>query len=67
MAEPTDYIHPSSDATVYVELRSALEECVAAVSDPRTMPHAYVSQGMNWRTCAVCGRGANARIHRGGG
>lgn len=28
-------------------------------------PHAYVSTGVShWRTCAVCGQGANAQVHR---
>lgn len=28
-------------------------------------PHAYIPQGVpGWRTCDLCGAGANARIHR---
>lgn len=30
-----------------------------------TERHAYVPQGVpTWRTCKLCGRGANAAIHR---
>jgi hypothetical protein len=30
-----------------------------------TEKHAYVSQEVpTWRTCAMCGCGANAKIHR---
>lgn len=33
--------------------------------DIRSTPHAYVSQEVpHWRTCALCGAGANAKIHR---
>jgi hypothetical protein len=26
-------------------------------------PHRYVAERAGWRTCAVCGQGANAHIH----
>jgi hypothetical protein len=29
-----------------------------------TEPHAYVPERGGWRTCAICGQGANASIHR---
>lgn len=39
-----------------------------AASRGETEPHEYVAWGGNnrWRTCQVCGKGANAEIHRGG-
>jgi hypothetical protein len=38
----------------------------AATPDPiHTTPHAYVPSGVpRWRTCQLCGIGANASIHR---
>ena len=35
------------------------------MTNEATKPHAYVREGVGrWRTCAVCGRGANAQIHK---
>ncbi len=32
----------------------------------KTTPHAYVAPAVRqWRTCAYCGIGANAKVHRG--
>lgn len=34
-------------------------------TDMTNEPHQYVAEGPSqWRTCAVCGRGANAGIHK---
>ena len=27
-------------------------------------PHQYQAERSGWRTCAICGRGANAAIHK---
>jgi 2'-5' RNA ligase len=42
-----------------------VEITVKATEDDRLKPHAYVPQGVGtWRTCAVCGLGANSSVHR---
>jgi hypothetical protein len=41
-----------------------MSEATVLTVDPN-QPHVYIPLGVpTWRTCALCGRGANARVHR---
>lgn len=43
-----------------------LTEEIAAETNWRKTPHRYVRPATpGWRTCTLCGIGANAEIHRG--
>ncbi len=48
------------------EMAALMDEAECEAETPEVLrPHAYVSQGVpTWRTCAACGLGANARIHK---
>lgn len=34
------------------------------MTQQRTEPHTYEAEKSGWRTCRICGRGANAGIHK---
>ena len=59
--------HDHCEGKVHLPAPRNVCECECHADDRPTAPHRYVPTGAaRWRTCALCGVGANASIHRTG-